>query len=311
MVRLAALLLFVSALVVAPARAAAPVAEIPYRLDYDGLYVVAGLINGKGPFSFVVDTGATRTIVFARAAAAVGGLRPAQKEPTSVLGLSSKGKFATYLLDEIRFGGERLGDLETVILDDWDAGGRSPDAVLGLDFLARYHAEFDADRRVLKLYRPDAPFAPPSRGWKSATISKDVIRLPDGVLFTTTARLNGRSIPFMIDTGATGTIVNAAAADRANGAPVELDSLRLPPRMTDALSEQTKVKLAIFDRMNIGEARWGRVVFVVYDAPIFDDLGVAGKPFGLLGINIFEGRSFAFDFRAGKLFIGPAAPKPR
>lgn len=288
--------------------AADPAAEIPYRIDYRGWYTIEGTINGKGPFDFIIDTGATRSLIFANAAAKVSDVRPSGGAPISVLGLSKEGKFPTFVVDEIEVGGERFAGLVTVVLSDWVVDGRAPQAVLGLDFLARYHVEFDADRRVMRLYRPAARYAPPGRRWTSAKMRRDLLVSDDGPLFTTEVRLNGWSMPFMIDLGATGTIVNEVGAARGDNVGVQINDNTWTgaSRVTDALSAKARARMALFQRMRIGGARWNRIALVVYDAPILEDLGVQGRPFGLIGAPLFADRSFAFDFKNGALFIGPS-----
>ena len=311
MARLALSFLFLLAF--AADAAARTIAELPYRIDYRGWYTVSGTINGKGPFDLIVDTGATRTLIFANTLAKAGGRRASGGEPISVLGLSRQGEFPTYIIDDIRVGDERLSGLMTVVLPDWNVDGRAPQAVLGLDFLSRYHVEFDAERQVMRLHDRAAPFTPPSRKWKTAGMSRDAVKVSDGVLYTADVQLNGQTIPFMLDLGSTGTIVNEIGAARGGNVGIQInrDTQTGASRITDALSVKTTARLVMFQRMRLGGLRWNRAILVVYDAPIFDDLGVQQRPFGLIGANLFQDRSFAFDFANLTLHLGPTITRAR
>lgn len=288
------------------ARAASPVAEIPYRIDYGGWFTVSGTIKGQGPFDFVVDTGATRTLIFKNTVEKIGGVTPVGDERISVIGLLTSTDAQAYDVGDISIGGLASPRLGTVVLDDWVVDGRAPQAVLGLDFLSGYHVEFDAVRHVMRLYAQTTPYAPPSRKWKSAKISRKKIRAGADGLYTTTVRLNDAAMPFMIDLGATGTIVNRAGARRAVlGNGIAIDTAKTPTRITDALDTEIKAGPTEFQDLRVGKTAWRRVVLTVYDAPVIAELGLIDEPFGIIGANLFAGRSFAFDFANGKLFIAP------
>lgn len=288
------------------ARAAEPLAVLPYRIDYGGWFTVSGTIKGKGPFDFIVDTGSTRTLIFVGTVDQIGGVYATNDEPISVIGLSATQKFPTYHVGDIVVGGQLIPDLVTVVLNDWAVSGRSPHAVLGLDFLERFHVEFDAANKVMRLYGRETAYEPPSMKWRSAPILRKNFGLEEGFLFTTDVRLNAAKVEFLIDLGATGTIVNRHAAKLGRNLGVTIDAINTnATRITDALDQKDRARAIYFDQLSIGRTRWRRAVLVVYDAPVFAELGVAGRPFGLIGANFFEDRSFGFDFATRRIFFGP------
>ncbi|MEX0644509.1 MAG: retropepsin-like aspartic protease, partial [Parvularculaceae bacterium] len=165
---------FAVLLLLAPvaARAAEPVAVVPYRIDYFGWFTVSATVNGRGPYDFIIDTGATRSLVFQNLAA-IHEFAPSGGPPQTVLGLASEDLLPTFTVGDVSVGAARIDNLVTVILSDWRQGDRSPQGVLGLDFLTRYTLVFDAERGVLSLYDRDAAPESYPRKWKPVALTPD------------------------------------------------------------------------------------------------------------------------------------------
>ena len=307
-----ALIAAVLALVAGLAEAATPVASVPYRIDYGGWIILPFKIYGKGPFDFIVDTGSTRTLIFANVMGPIGGVTPTRKPPVSVVGLASNEKFSTFRVGDLDIGGVVFPDHETVVLSDWTVEGRSPQGLLGLDLLERYYVEFDAKARVMRFYDGAAPPDAPGRPWKQAKISRETFTIEQGALYTTEVRLNSARMKFMVDTGAARLVVNRAGAGAGSnrGVVVRLKSMEGVYRLEDALAETVDAYPAKFQRLKIGDLTTYDVFMVVYNAPVMSELGVADGPFGLLGASFFEDRSFALDFARGRLWLGPKLKKP-
>jgi len=68
-------------------------------------------------------------------------------------------------------------------------------------------------------------------------------------------------------------------------------------------------KLITAKRLVIGDVVWPDPRIVVFDAFIFDELGVSDRPFGMLGARLMLSRNFAMDFRNSRLLIGPETKK--
>lgn len=296
--------------------AAEPVAVIPFRTDYNGWLTVEARVKGQGPLDFIIDTGSTRTLIFEQTVALIGGVRPSNGAPVSVIGLSSQKKFPTFYVGDVEIGGQTMPDLLTVILPDWRVEGRAPHGVIGLDFLEQFHVEFDSEAGLMRLFQSTDPYAPPARSWKSAAIARETFHLEEKEgLYLVDVSLNAARVPFMIDLGATGSIVNERAANLGakgdrTGFAISINRGRGASRIKDASSEKATTSYRQFSRVRIGKTVWRDVGFSVFEAPIFAELGVEDEPFGLIGVNLFEHRSFAFDFAHGRLFIGPMRKGP-
>jgi hypothetical protein len=128
--------------------------RVPYRLTNTNHYLVRVRINGKGPFNFLVDTGAPALYVATETARRVG-LRP---EP---------GDFWTPLGRLDFEGGAHLDGLKARVEDQYQLvgmnalglPGASIDGILGFTVLARFRMEIDPTRDRMTWTRLD--FVPP------------------------------------------------------------------------------------------------------------------------------------------------------
>jgi hypothetical protein len=134
--------------------------RIPYRLTLTNHYLVRVRLNGKGPFNFLVDTGAPFVFVGTEAAKKAG--LPEPKE----------GSYWTELERLDLEGGATLHDLNVRVDDPFQLvgmnalglPGASIDGILGFTALARFKMEFDpTDDRMTWTrldFEPKDPFVP-------------------------------------------------------------------------------------------------------------------------------------------------------
>lgn len=291
-----------------PMNGARPVAEIPYRIDYEGWVTIDITVNGKGPYAFIIDSGATITAVFENLAVEQT-FSPADRPPIRVLGLAAAKNLPAYFIGDINIGGRTLTDQIGVILPDWAPPRQPPQGVVGLDFLTQYTVLIDADARVIRLY--DKARAPDGRGrgWSSTAMVADDFRQDGGALYRIATNMQGRRIPCIIDLGASGTLLNYSALRQLLSGVYFNESkdtgFSTGSRLHDIFDNTKVARLVHVRRISIASARWRNQLFTVFDAPIFEELGVSRKPFCLVGSDLMLTRSFIFDFARERLYIGP------
>ncbi len=297
-------IIFAFFLVIAPLRADAqtPLASVPYEIAYDGWITVKVAVNGAGPYDFIVDTGATLTLAFEN-------LRQEQSftatnlPPRRILGFASAITAPVTNIGDIEIGGEIMRDHQGVVLSDWAPPRKTPHGVLGLDFLSRYLVVVDRDAQRIELYAPDA--APEKiRKWPSAPLEARSFGQDLGALYTVDVRVNNRTAPFIVDLGASGTILNFSmlrelyAGIRFN--PSSASGAATGTRLNDINDKRDSGQLIRVLRIKIGRAYWRRPILLAFDAEIFRELGVASTPFGLLGADLLSDRSFSLNFEKGE-----------
>ena len=128
--------------------APAPVREVPLRQGESG-YTVEARIDGSGPVSLVLDTGATSTVLSPRVAERLG-LAVSRDPPVLVRTAGGTVEAGAAQVREIEVGGHRAGPLQ-VVIHDAVAGA---DGLLGMNFLGLFHVEIRADGPSLILSPP-------------------------------------------------------------------------------------------------------------------------------------------------------------
>ncbi|MEX0644821.1 MAG: hypothetical protein WD076_05895, partial [Parvularculaceae bacterium] len=142
-------------------------------------------------------------------------------------------------------------------------------------------------------------------------LTPDGFGLDVGNLYTVEGAINTRRVRFLVDLGSGGTLINRKARTFVTERPMGPAVTFRPTvgagagRVKDALEEIAAVRPIVVGRLRIGSVSWDRRIFNVYDAPIFEDLGVDDNAFGLLGADLLVDRSFALDFANERLIIGP------
>jgi predicted aspartyl protease len=139
-------------------RAAAPTAnapdEIPFKLVGIGesAIVVPVLVNGRGPYDFILDTGATLTCVDATLETE---LRLPERFAQFGVGAGAEGvgRVRLVTIDSLRVGNEQATSLSSCVLDLKHLALLSPSVrgLLGLNFLRSYRVTIDFEARTLIL----------------------------------------------------------------------------------------------------------------------------------------------------------------
>ena len=298
-----------------PVRAmgAEPVASIPYRLDFNGWYTVDVEINGSGPYKFIVDTGATLTAVF-ESIPISQDFAPANQPDRRVLGIIGAQTLPSVTIGDLKIAGLEMNDHVSVVIPDWDTPGDKPHGILGLDFLTRYTVLFDAERMLIELYSPDNPPTDIMAEMSRTRMRHNTFNRGYGGLYTITLNIAGRRIHSIVDLGADGTILNYRAMRRLLGgvyiAPGRLTGTSTGSKLRDVFGDETRALSILAGPTKIGNARWGRMTFIVFNAGIFKELGVTKLGYGLLGADLLRDRNFIFDFANERFYITHRAVIP-
>ena len=147
-----------------PSRTEAPVDTIAGEVAWDwagpneAALVVPVHVNGSGPYSFVLDTGATLTCV-SEALATELSLPSSTGQVGFGVGVGGSGRMRLVRLDSIRLGAARAEDLPACALDLTAAekAGIEFSGLLGLNFLRSFRVVLDFERGVILLHQREGP----------------------------------------------------------------------------------------------------------------------------------------------------------
>ena len=253
---------------------------------YDRLTVPVR-IGKNGPYDFLIDTGAERTVL-ARGLAERLGLVPTGR--ATLIGVA--GSLAVDLVDvaEVRLGSRSFYDLSAPLLEGSHIGA---DGIIGLDGLRNQRVLIDFKRNLIAV--DDAKELGGNRGFEIVVRA----RLRGDQLIMTNALIDGVKTDVVIDTGAQSTIGNRAL-QRA------LAKRRAPQRtsLTSVTGQSIIADLVFARRVTIGNLDFTDLAIVFADSPPFERLNLSEKPALLLGMGQLRAfQRVAIDFQERKILF--------
>lgn len=287
------------------ARAAAPLAVIPYQVTREGAIAIGVTVDGDGPYRFIVDTGATLSLVFQNF---VQGrpLPPAGRPSVRILSISGTENFTPVIIGDLFAGAPLAEDHVGVVLPDWESPRQTPAGIIGLDILEKFAIAFDVDARTIALYEPGGLPREATAGRRKTALRKTRFDLSGAELYTLRGKVNGQALDFILDLGIATTLINFAAGEAMFANRVTVSAGRTETtgtRIEDVFDDRTRANFAVMDSISAGRRRWSRKLVWIYDAPLFDELGVQRRPYGLLGADLLTAQDFAVDFKAGEIYF--------
>jgi predicted aspartyl protease len=247
----------------------------PFDLDATRRMSVQVMVGGKGPFAFLVDTGAERTVIARELAARLGLVEGAK------LRLATIGGSAT--VPSFRVAALQMSNLHLAAVDAPAFHGRHIGAagLIGVDMLEQ--------RRVLIDFRKETMQILETRRRAPSLIKDDdaivvTARNSAGRLILSDARLHGKRIDVIVDTGAQTSIGNLAlqkmvADRRANRLPfVATELSAVSGEAVPAV--RTAIKRIAINGLDINDLP---VSFA--DSQAFRVLGLHEQPALLLGMD--------------------------
>ncbi len=281
----------------APAIAPLPPAEFDPTLAIGGEEVkavqidtrlsVGVLIDGKGPYQFIVDSGADTSAIGAELATT---LALPLGSPIHVNAMTARTLVNRVKVGTLTVGPTTIHDLELPVLREEDVGGQG---IIGIDALTQQRLMMDFDRQIIKV--EDARVRQPRLPGEIVIIGKR----RRGQLILTQVRTSGQRLDAIIDTGTQVTIGNLALRDRlVQKKRATVKSLEL----IGVTGEKVQVQLAIVDELQVGPILIRDVPIAFADLPPFKLFGLADEPALLLGTDILENfRRVSLDFKSRKV----------
>lgn len=246
-------------------------------------------VNGQGPFRFVVDSGADRSVI-GDALAARLALPPGKSvRLNSMTGARSVN---TVQLGTLQVGSKTIQGIHAPALDENYIGAQG---LLGVDALVNQRVLIDFEKAKMTVLA----------GGRAPPVEEDEIvvtaRRRFGQLILAEADIDRDRIYAIVDTGSQVTIGNSALRARV------FAKRKAPPRavpitLISVTGQSTVADLVVLPRIRIGGVDMRNVPVAFTDAPPFELFGVAKVPAMLLGTDVLQGfRRILLDFRDKKV----------
>lgn len=287
------------ATMVATLVSSAAFAAVPLSWDPSGHVVVPALVNGKGPFTFMLDTGADETGVYSWFAKSLDLPKGESRQLSGATGSEETTitRLSTLSVDE-----HAIKQVDADTLPD-RADGVKLAGIAGVDLMSHRLAIIDFACRTFEL-RPVQRARPEIVGTGATLVKAGAIR--DGNQLTMPVTINGVAGVAVLDTGARYTDINHKFAAAA-GIATESAAFR------DASPTRGATMKSIATRIGpIGTVRFAGVIHHaavarVVDLPYFEGAGLADRPAMNLGLDFLQGTRLTVDFSSRQFWLAPSS----
>lgn len=244
-------------------------------------------IDGKGPWHFIIDTGAQRTVISSTLA---DRLSLTRGKAVTVLGMTGPAQADTVALPQLGYGRSKVDDITAPVLEGEHLGAAG---LLGLDGLQSKRLLLDFRTGKMQI-----------SGSRRAMPRDDSIvveaRRRRGQLILLDSHINGMVVSIILDTGTNVSVGNLALMNKLLA---KKRAPRLTPASLTSVTGGTLTGLAgMVDSVRMGPVTLNNLAVMFADAAPFAELGLQDKPALLLGINalkIFD--RVAIDFGTAKV----------
>src|SRR5579871_1060575 len=277
--------------------------EVPFRLT-DGsqpLILLPRHVNGKGPYDFILDTGASMCLLSLELAETAGVVGTGTKEGTGAGGAIT---LSLGMVESLAIGTVEVPNIEVGITDELaklEAILRAKvDGNLGYNFLNRFQFTLDYSRQVFSLSESE-PLAERAEGLERAR-TRFRIAHPNKPLILVSTFVNGQGpFQFALDTGASTTVVSTALAQDLGLAMTEFGAMM-------GAGGQVKASQAAVDTLAVGEARHENLAVVVSDFLAMLSQVIGETIEGVIGYNYLRNYLVTIDYPNEMLTLDKPIP---
>ena len=260
---------------------------IAARTDAAQRMTVPVRLSERGPYRFLIDTGAMTTVLSRSLASDLAITH--DKKQALLIGVAGSQMVDTVRIDQLDLGRRSFYNLLAPLLEAEHIGA---DGILGLDSLQGQRVLIDFKRKLIAV--DDAKALGGNNGFEIVVTA----RRRSGQLIMTDAMLDGVKVNVVIDTGADTSIGNMALA-------------RTLARRKDAATTLTSVtgqtvpaRIGMGRALTIDKIRFQNVLIAYTQSPAFAALGLDKKPALLLGIRDLRSLDrVAIDFSTRRILF--------
>jgi predicted aspartyl protease len=268
---------------------------LDYLQDRGDRMTVPVSIDGRGPYRFVVDTGAERTVIARELAS---DLSLGRGRTATVHSMSEVSQIGTVVIPHLEVGGKAVRGIEAPLLSRYHLGA---EGMLGVDSLKSQRVSFDFARQEMTI----APSRKREERWAGDAIVVTG-RSHYGHLVLVDASVEGQKVWVIVDTGSEITVGNSALRRKLEGRG------RLgPTRPIDVISVtggRIVADQSLVRRIRLGGMDISDMPIAFADVHPFKKLKLEERPAILLGMDalqLFERVSVDFANRRVRMLARP------
>jgi len=261
--------------------------------DLAGRLTVPVLIEGRGPYPFVVDTGANRTVVSQELAGELGLI---DAGPADIHGIAGIEPSRTVIIRRIEIDTVSAANLRAPTLPASRLGAAG---LLGVDMMIGRLVTLDFRRGELRIARSRGDPTPSAFNMRQASTgsqrqvaaARGVVasaRYRFGQLVIVGADVQGRRIMAFLDSGSQSTVGNLALRDRMNASGRDLRGPRYDVRLLSATGQTASGEYGVLPLLRLGGLDISGLGAVFSDLHVFDLWDLSREPSVLIGIDVMR-----------------------
>jgi predicted aspartyl protease len=260
--------------------------------DRIGRVVAPVMVNGQGPFRFVVDTGANRSVL-SRPLAERLGLVPTGTGAVHSIDGVRQAPLAN--VESLRYGALDLPSGATPLLEGPVLAGE--DGLLGVDGMRGRRLRMDFDRNCIEI--TPARTSGALRGWEMV---RGELRF--GHLVMVHGAVRGLRVNILIDTGSDTSLANLALQEALRGRLRGNEEAFGPPRAFTAGQTVVLDRVMVVSQLSLGEMELDNVAAYVGDFHIFELWNLLEEPTLLLGMDVLsQTKGLAIDYDRARVYF--------
>ena len=245
------------------------------------------MVNGRGPYRFLVDSGADTSVVGLRIAR---DLQLPVSTPVVLNAFTSRNVVDRVKVDELTLGATRFRDLHLPALREQHLGGQG---MIGIDALVNQRLLMDFEKLAIKVEDASVPVK---------SLPGEIVitaRRQRGQLILTEVKADQLTLDAVIDTGSEVTVGNRALRDKLIG---RNRGRLFKAEATGVTGVTMDLEMAIISELRLGPVVLRDLPVAFADLPPFEVFGLSNEPALLLGTDVLEVfRRVSLDFRARKV----------
>ncbi|MBK6599440.1 MAG: aspartyl protease family protein [Proteobacteria bacterium] len=281
-----------------------PPEELQYAtsttLDRIGRIMAPVMVNGMGPYRFVIDTGASHSTL-SPALAATLAVEPNEGDIVTLNGVTGAAQVPVVHIDSLEAGALLLEDQRMPII--WSSIMADADGILGVAGLTEQRIDVDFRRNTIEIRR--------SRGGvrRSGALKIRAQRIAGGLLLVN-GRVGRQKTAIIIDTGSERTLGNAALRDALTERRYRNDAQ--DTEVSGATEHIVDGERWLAPTIKIDELSVGDVEVTFGDFHVFDVWKLQHTPALILGMDVIGVlESLAIDYRRREITVVTTDHQPR
>lgn len=265
-------------------------ADVALSSAGDGHDTIPVLVDGHGPYPFILDTGADSSAVYRWFADSAHLAKNGQQ---NLSGQTGSAIVPMYRIKDLELEGRHLRHLAVFGFANRHDAGREA-GVLGNDFMDGALVTFDFPCRRVEV----------QEHWNEGSLSHPIMTGVDKgtTLLTLPVEINGFTGIAMIDTGSR---ISRLTPSFARAAHIDLASFRDGEAIYGANNKKMVPRNGIIGTVRFGGVTLSKVEAQVFDVPVLEE-DFHGKPAMILGADLLGRFRLVYDHHDRKIWLQPS-----